>query len=99
MHPTIKWSASQPYPFEAEVMDIPWKSVNQKKILDSNLNNSMIKASNSFIAAKGSMPLPYKIIEPTSTKRKGDNQDELCAIKELKTLHISSGDAIKQNKK
>jgi hypothetical protein len=58
----------------------------------------MIKASNSFIAAKGSMPLPYKIVEPTGTKHKADNQDELYAIKKLKTLHISSGDAIKQKK-
>jgi hypothetical protein len=59
------------------------------------LNDSIIKASNSFIAAKGSMLLLHKIIEPTSNKRKADNQDELDAIKRLKTLHISSEDAIK----
>src|SRR6202050_4536244 len=56
----------------------------------------MIKASNSFIAAKGSMPLLHKIIKPTSTKCKADNQDELDAIKRLKTFHISSEDAIKR---
>ena len=60
---------------------ISWQIVNQKKGLDSNLNDSMIKASNSFIAAKGSMPLLHKIIKPTSTKHKADNQDELDAIK------------------
>ena len=56
----------------------------------------MIKASNSFTAAKGSMPLPYKIIKPTSTKHKADNQGELHAIKKLKTFHISKRDAIKR---
>ena len=56
------------------------------------MNDSMIKASNSFITAKGSMPLPYNIIKPTSTKYKADDQDELHAIKKLKTLHISIGD-------
>jgi hypothetical protein len=44
------------------------------------------------------MPLKYKIVEHTSTKRKADNQGELHAIKGLKTFHISSIDAIKQKK-
>jgi len=60
------------------------------------LNNSTIKASNSFTAAKGSVPLLYKINTPTSTKHKADDQNELHAIKKLKTFHISSIDAIKQ---
>src|SRR6202790_845942 len=85
LHPTIKWSAHQPYPLEAKVQDISWQIVNRKKDLDSNLNDSIIKASDSFIAAKGSMPLLHKIIKPTSTKCKADNQDELDAIKRLKT--------------
>jgi len=96
IHPAIKWSAQQPYPLEAEVQDISWQIVNRKKDLDSNLNDSTIKASDSFIAAKGSMPLLHKIIKPTSTKRKADNQDELDAIKRLKTFHISCEDAIKR---
>jgi len=78
------------------VQDISWQIVNRKKDLDSNLNDSTIKASDSFIAAKGSMPLLHKIIKPTSTKRKADNQDELDAIKRLKTFHISCEDAIKR---
>ena len=56
----------------------------------------MIKASNSFTAAKGSMPLLYNINTPTSTKCKADDQNELHAIKKLKTFHISSRDAIKR---
>jgi len=28
LHPTIKWSAQQPYPLEAEVQDISWEIVN-----------------------------------------------------------------------
>ena len=95
IHPAIKWSAQQPYPLEAEVQDISWQVVNRKKDSDSNLNDSTIKASNSFIAAKGSMPLLHKIIKPTSTKHKPDNQDELDAIKRLKTFHISCEGAIK----
>jgi hypothetical protein len=67
----------------------------EKKNLDSSLGDSMIKASNSFITAKGSMPLLHKIIKPTSTKHKVDNQDESDAIKGLKTFHISSEDKIK----
>src|SRR5882762_11062870 len=56
----------------------------------------MIKASNSFTAAKGSVPLLYKIITPTSTKCKAEDQNELHAIKKMKTFHISSVDAMKQ---
>jgi len=41
------------------------------------------------------MPLLHKIIKPTSTKRKADNQGELNAIKRLKTFYISSEEAIK----
>jgi hypothetical protein len=83
LHPAIKGSAQQPYPLEAEVWDISWQIVNWKKDLDSNLNDSMIKGSNLFIAAKGSMPLLHKIIKPTSTKCRADNQDELDAITAL----------------
>ena len=93
------WSAQQPYPLEAEVRDISWQIINRKKDLDSNLNDSTIKASNSFIAAKGSMPLLHKIIKPTSTKHRADNQDELNAIKRPKTFHFSSEDAVKQKNK
>ena len=60
------------------------------------LNSSMIKASNSFTAAKGSMPLSYKINAPISAKHKADDQNELHAIKKLKTFHISSIDVIKR---
>jgi hypothetical protein len=81
LHPTIKWSAQHPNPLEAEVQDIPWKIVNRKENLNSNLNNSMIKASNSFTAAKGSVPLLYKIITPTSTKCKADDQNEYMQLK------------------
>ena len=84
-----------PNPLEADMQDIQWQIVNQKEILNSNLNNSTIKASNSFTTAKDSMPLLYKINTPTSTKRKADDQNELHAIKKLKTFHISSIDAIK----
>jgi hypothetical protein len=56
----------------------------------------MIKTSNSFTAAQGSVPLLHKIITPTSTKCKTDDQNEQQAIKRLKTFHISSTDAIKR---
>jgi hypothetical protein len=87
LHPSIKWSAQCPNPLEAEVQDIPWQIVNRKEHLNSNLNNSIFKAPNSFITTKGSMPLQFK---PTSTKCKTDNQGELHAIKKLKTLHNSN---------
>ena len=96
LHPTIKWSAQNPYPLEADVQDIPWQIVNRKEILYSKLNNSMIEASNSFTAAKGSVPLLHNIITPTSTKCKADDQNELHAIKRLKTLHILSTDVTKR---
>ena len=95
-HPAIKWSTQQPNPLEAEVQDIPWKIVNGKENVNSNLDNSMIKASNSFMTAKGSMPLLHKTIKPTGTKRKTDNQGELHVTKKVKTFHNSSKDAIKQ---
>jgi hypothetical protein len=28
LHPTIKWSAQNPNPLEADVQDIPWQIVN-----------------------------------------------------------------------
>ena len=96
LHPTIKWSAQCPNHIEADVQDIPWQIVNRKENLNSNLNNSTIKASNSFTTAKGSVPLLYKINTPTSTKHKADDQNELHAIKKLKTFHISKRDAIKR---
>jgi hypothetical protein len=96
LHPTIKWSVQHPNPLEADVQDIPWQIVNQKENLNLNLKNPMIKVSNSFTAAKGSVPLLHKIIKPTSTKHKADDQNELHAIKKLKTFHISSIDGIKR---
>jgi len=90
LHPTIKWSAQHPNPLEADVQDIPSQIVNQKENLNSNLNNSMIKASNSFTAAKGSVPLLYTITTPTSIKHKADDHNELHAIKKLKTFHNST---------
>jgi hypothetical protein len=77
LHPTIKWSAQHPNPLEADVQGIPWKIVNRKENSNSKFNNSMIKASNSFTAAKGSVPLLYNIMTPTSTKCKPDDQNEL----------------------
>ena len=56
----------------------------------------MIKASNSFVTAKGSML--HKITKPTSTKHKADNQDESHATKKFKTFHNSSKGAIKKMK-
>ena len=96
LHPTIKWSAQYPNPLEADAQDIPWQIVNRKEKLNSDLNHSMVETSNSFTAAKGSVPLLYNIITPTGTKRKANDHDELHAIKKLKTSHISSKDAIKQ---
>ena len=95
-HPAIKWSTQQPNPLEAEVQDIPWKIVNRKENLNTNLDNSMMKASNSFMTAKGSMPLLHKTIKPTGTKCKTDNQGELHVTKRVKTFHNSSTDAIKR---
>ena len=86
LHPSIKWSEKCPNPLAAEVQDIPWQIVNRKEHLNSNLNNSILKAPNAFVTAKGSMPLQYKT---TSTEHKADNQGELHAIKKLKTLHKS----------
>jgi hypothetical protein len=65
----IKWSTQQPNPLEAEVQNIPYKMVNREKF-NSNVNNSMIKATNSFITAKGSMPILHKNTKPTGTKCK-----------------------------
>jgi hypothetical protein len=99
LHPTIRWSVQHPNPLESDVQDIPWQIVNRKENINSNSDNTMFKASNSFIAAKGSMPLLYKIMKPTSSKCKADNQDAMHIIKKLKILHISSGDAIKKKQK
>jgi hypothetical protein len=97
LHPSIKWSAQHPNPLEAEVQDIPWQIVNQKEILNSNLNNSIFKAPNYFITAKGSMPIQFKI---TSTKHKADNQCELHTIKRLKSLPNSNNNmSEKENEK
>ena len=95
LHPTIKWSAQYLNPLEADAQDIPWQIVNRKEKLNSDLNHSMVKTSNSFTAAKGSVPLLYNIITLTGTKRKANDHDELHAIKKLKTSHISS----KENEK
>ena len=92
LHPSIKWSEKCPNPLAAEVQDIPWQIVNRKEHLNSNLNNSILKAPNAFVTAKGSMPLQYKT---TSTEHKADNQGELHAIKKLKTLHKSNNSTSK----
>ena len=60
------------------------------------MKSSISKTPNSFVTAKGSIPLKYNIVEHTSTKCKADNQGELHAIKKLKTFHISKRDAIKR---
>jgi hypothetical protein len=64
--------------------------VDQNEKFNSNLKSSINKTPNPFVTAKGSMPLKYKIVEHTSTKRKADNQGELHAIKKLKTFHNPS---------
>ena len=58
--------------------------------LNSNLKSSISKTLNSFVTAKGSMPLKYNLIEHTGTKHKADNQGEFHAIKKLKTFHDPS---------
>jgi hypothetical protein len=70
--------------------------VNHKENLNNDLNTSITKAPNSFVTAKGSMPLPYKITKLASTKSKADNHDESNAINFLKTFHISNKDIIKR---
>src|SRR5882762_1573962 len=96
LHPTIKWSVQHPNSLETDEQDIAWHIVNRKENSNSKLNNSIIKASNSFTAAKGTVPLLHNIVTSTSTKHKTDDQNELYAIKRLKTFHISSIDAIKR---
>jgi len=93
LHPSIKWSEQNSNPLEVEVQDIPWQIVNQKENLNSNLNNSILKAQNSFITAKGSVPIRFKT---TSVKHKVYNQGELHVIKRLKTLHASNNNTSKQ---
>jgi len=96
LHPTIKWSAQQPHPLEGKVQDIKWQIVDKKENFNSNLNSSIGKASNSFIIAKGSMPLQYNIVKPVTTKRKADNQGELNSIKKFKTFHNSNKETTKR---
>jgi hypothetical protein len=67
LHPSIKWSEQCPNPPEAEVQDISWQIVNRKEQPNSNLNNSIFKASNAFVAAKESNSVLFKT---TSTKQK-----------------------------
>jgi hypothetical protein len=93
LHPAIKWSEQCPNPLAAEVEDIPWEIVNRKEHLNPSLNNSILKAPNAFITAKGSMPLQFKT---TSTKHKVDNQGEFTAIKKLKTLHKTNNNTSKR---
>jgi len=95
LHPTIKWSVQDPYPHKPQVQDIPWQIVNQKEILNPVLNTSITKSSDSFVTAKGSMPLPDKITIPTGPKYNSDNHHEANAIKKLKTFHNSNEDIIK----
>jgi len=95
-HPTIKWSAQQPHPLEVESQNIEWQIVDQKKNLNSNLESTISKAPNSFVTAKGSLPVQHKIVEHTSTKHKADNQDEPHRIKKLKLSHDLSKDTAKR---
>ena len=53
----------------------------------------MFKAPNSFITAKGSMPILFKT---TSIEHKADTQGEFQVIKKLKTLHNSNNNTSKQ---
>ena len=96
LHPTIKWHTQHSYPLQMDQEDTPWQIVNRKENLISNFDKSMIKASNSFVTAKGSMPLPFKISKTTSTKRKADNHDDSNAIKKLKTFHNSNQNVTKR---
>ena len=96
LHPIIKWSAQQPHPLEVKVQDIEWQIVDKKENLNSNLKSSIGEVPNSFVAAKGSMPLQHKILEHTGTKRKADNQAESHIIKKLKTFHNLSNDTAKR---
>jgi hypothetical protein len=96
LHPTIKWSVQDPsYPCKPQVQVIPWQIVNWKENLNPVLNTSITKSSDSFVTAKGSMPLPDNITIPTGTKYKSNNHDEPNAIKKLKTSHNSNKDIIK----
>jgi hypothetical protein len=94
LHPAIKWSAQQPYPFEAEVQDIQWKIVDRNEKFNSNLKSSTSETPNLFSTAKGSKPFQYKTVE--HTKRKAENQDEFHAIKKLKTFHNPSENTTKR---
>ena len=67
--------------------------MNRKEHLDSNLNNSILKGPDSFITAKGSVPLQFK---STSTKWKPDDQSESHVIKKFKTLHNSNNNTSKR---
>jgi hypothetical protein len=67
--------------------------VNRKEHLNSDLNNSMFKAPNSFITAKGSILIQFKT---TSIKHKTDNPGELHVIKKAKTLHNSNNNTRKR---
>jgi hypothetical protein len=71
--------------------------VNRNEKSNSNLKSSI--TPNSFVTAKGSMPLKYEIVEHTSTKCKAENQGELHAIKKLKTFHNPSKDTAKWKNK
>ena len=74
--------------------------MNQKEKLDSNTNKSVIKTQNSFITAKGSMPLQHKTTALISTKHKADNQGKLHATKKIKLTSFNnlSNDTMKQKK-
>ena len=72
--------------------------MDQKKTLNSNLESTISKAPNSFVTAKGSLPVQHKIVKHTSTKCKVDNQDEPHARKKLKSSHDLSKDTAKSKK-
>jgi hypothetical protein len=80
LHSSIKWSTQCPNPLAVESQDISWQMVNRKEHLNSDSNNSILKAPNAFITAKGSMTIQFKT---TSIKHKSDNQGELHAIKNI----------------
>ena len=83
-------------PHNSPILLKQWEIVDRNEKLNSNVKSSISNPPNSFVTAKGIMPLKYKIVEHTSTKHKADNQCELHAIKRLKTFHNASKDTAKQ---
>ena len=62
---SIKWSAQRPHPLEAESKNIQKQIVDQNLNLNSDFESTITEASNSFVTAKGSLPVQHKIVEHT----------------------------------